>query len=143
MGGGEFRNIEGRFEAETHAHGRRIRIRNRRCPMAGGRSEGLTRLGHGEAESVMDGAGGDFVIASEAGKDGQAGGVDGSAKVPSTVAPPIGGAVFGTAVASTAGSVAGALLGRSCWFLAVCSASTRVCSAFIRSTARLANSVLG
>jgi hypothetical protein len=42
-----------------------------------GRREDLAGLRHGEAQGVMDGAGGDLVVAGEAGEDRQAGGVGG------------------------------------------------------------------
>ncbi len=78
---GKSGNIEAGFQAQTHAHRRGDGIRRIRGPMRRGRHEcGAARLQR-EAQRVVDLAGGDFVVARQAGKDRQACGVGGSPRV--------------------------------------------------------------
>jgi hypothetical protein len=75
IGGRETGDVERRFEAEAHAHGWSVLVGRVGGPVRGGRNESRGCALNREANSVLDGAGGDFVVANEAGEDGEAGGV--------------------------------------------------------------------
>ena len=64
-------------QAEAGAHRRILRAGQAGSVMAGGPDKGALRLRNGEADGVADFAGGDFVIANQAGEYWQAGSVGG------------------------------------------------------------------
>ncbi len=94
--GGVGGNVESGFEAQAHAHGWSVGGGGGASGMRSRRSEGGTGILHGEAYGVTNGARGDFVIANQAGKNGEAGGVG--------AGPGIGALLVGDKIPDGAGS---------------------------------------
>lgn len=81
VSGGITRGVEAGFEAKARAHGRSGGVGARAGVMRGGRNETGAGVGKSEANGVIDGAGGNFVVTNEAGKNGKPGGVGAGPRV--------------------------------------------------------------
>ena len=68
----EAADVEARLQPDAQAHRRERRVGRVARVVPGRIDEGAARLGRGEAERVVDRAGGDLVVAREAGEDRQA-----------------------------------------------------------------------
>jgi hypothetical protein len=75
IGGGESGDIEAGFEAKTRAHRQSGGVARGGGPVGSWRSEPGAGILQCETNRVMDGAGGDFVVADESREDGEPGGV--------------------------------------------------------------------